>query len=51
MTENFSEQKWTAFEASGKISDYLQYKGVNAKTFTDKSVQNTECKRAVTEIN
>jgi hypothetical protein len=38
MTENFTEQKWNTFEASGKIADYLQYKGVNMKNFSDKNV-------------
>jgi hypothetical protein len=38
MTENFTEMKWNKFEASGKVADYLQYKGVNTKTFTDKAV-------------
>jgi hypothetical protein len=41
MTENFTEQKWTAFEASGKIADYLQYRGLNTKNFTDKNVSVT----------
>jgi hypothetical protein len=38
MTENYAEMKWNKFEASGKVADYLQYKGVNSKTFTDKAV-------------
>jgi hypothetical protein len=42
MTENFTEQKWNTFEASGKIADYLQYKGVNSKSFTDKTMQTTQ---------
>jgi hypothetical protein len=42
MTENYNEMKWNTFEASGKIADYLQYKGINTKTFTDMKNQNTE---------
>jgi hypothetical protein len=49
MTENFTEMKWNKFEASGKVADYLQYKGVNTKTFTDKTVQNTEMRVQNTE--
>jgi hypothetical protein len=49
MTENFTEMKWNKFEASGKVADYLQYKGVNTKTFTDKTVQNTEARVQNTE--
>ena len=26
--------KWDRFETSGRISDYLEYKGVNYKTFS-----------------
>ncbi|MDR0904440.1 MAG: hypothetical protein LBM59_07390 [Ruminococcus sp.] len=42
MTENYNDMKWNTFEASGKIADYLQYKGINTKTFTDNRVQNTD---------
>ncbi|MDR0974710.1 MAG: hypothetical protein LBL80_03345 [Ruminococcus sp.] len=42
MTENYNEMKWNTFEASGKIADYLQYKGINTKTFTD--MKNTDYK-------
>jgi hypothetical protein len=51
MTENFTEMKWNKFEASGKVADYLQYKGITAKTFTDKSVANTEYRVQNTEIS
>jgi hypothetical protein len=52
MTENFTEMKWNKFEASGKVADYLQYKGISAKTFTDKSVsQHTQCDIQSTEIS
>lgn len=35
MTDSFSENKWSQFEISGKISDYLEYKGVNTKNFSN----------------
>jgi hypothetical protein len=37
MTDNFSETKWNTFASTGKISDYLEFKGAFAKTFSDKS--------------
>ncbi|MDR0987411.1 MAG: hypothetical protein LBL98_06965 [Ruminococcus sp.] len=42
MTENYNDMKWNTFEASGKITDYLQYKGINSKTFTDMKNQMAE---------
>jgi hypothetical protein len=44
MTENFNDSRWNTFESTGKVADYLQYKGINSKNFTDKTVQNTDCK-------
>jgi hypothetical protein len=51
MTENFTEMKWNKFEASGKVADYLQYKGISAKTFTDKNITNTEYRVQNTELS
>jgi hypothetical protein len=51
MTENFTEMKWNKFEASGKVADYLNYKGINSKTFTDKTVQTTEGRIQNTETS
>lgn len=31
MTENF-EGSWEKFEHSGRVSDYLEYKGINYKS-------------------
>lgn len=28
MTINYNEDKWDVFETSGRISDYLAYKGI-----------------------
>jgi hypothetical protein len=42
MTENYNEMKCNTFEAIFKFADYLQYKGINTKTFTDNRVQSTE---------
>ena len=28
MTEQFSDTKWNTFENSGRIADYLSYKGI-----------------------
>ncbi len=28
MTENYSDKSWSAFENSGRITDYLSYKGI-----------------------
>jgi hypothetical protein len=51
MTETFGDSKWNTFETTGKVADYLQYKGINSKNFTDKTVQiNTECKVQNEEI-
>lgn len=30
-----NNNKWTAFENSGKISDYLSYKGIEIDSFSD----------------
>lgn len=31
MTESFSDEKWNTFENSGRVSDYLAYKGIGTK--------------------
>ncbi len=28
MTEQFSDTKWNTFENSGRVADYLSYKGI-----------------------
>jgi hypothetical protein len=45
MTENYNEMKWNTFEVSGKIADYLQFKGISTKSFTDKAVQSVEAQK------
>ncbi len=35
MTDSFNENKWSQFEISGKVSDYLEYKGINTKKFSN----------------
>jgi hypothetical protein len=38
MTDNFSETKWNTFASTGKISDYLEFKGAFAKNFSNKTL-------------
>ncbi len=35
MTDSYNENKWSKFEISGKVSDYLEYKGINTKSFSN----------------
>ncbi|MGN0665714.1 MAG: hypothetical protein ACI4KF_04225 [Huintestinicola sp.] len=35
MTETYTDDKWNTFESSGRISDYLAYKGVGTKGVSD----------------
>ena len=35
MIDNYNENKWAKFELSGKISDYLEYKGIPTKYFSN----------------
>lgn len=35
MTDNYNENKWDKFEISGKVSDYLDYKGITTKSFSN----------------
>ena len=30
MTEDFSRDRWNVFENSGRVADYLYYKGIAA---------------------
>ena len=39
MTDSYNENKWSQFEISGKVSDYLEYKGVNSKNFSNANRQ------------
>ncbi|MCM1523051.1 MAG: hypothetical protein NC120_01225 [Ruminococcus sp.] len=32
MTENFSQNRWNVFENSGRVADYLYYKGVGGRS-------------------
>ena len=31
MTEQFSDTKWNTFENSGRVADYLSYKGIGVR--------------------
>lgn len=31
MTEQFSDTKWNTFENSGRVADYLSYKGIGGR--------------------
>lgn len=35
MTDTYSENKWDKFELSGRVSDYLDYKGITTKSFSN----------------
>ena len=35
MIDSYNEDKWNKFELSGKISDYLEYKGIPTKYFSN----------------
>ncbi len=35
MIDNYDENKWNKFELSGRITDYLDYKGINTKFFSN----------------
>lgn len=35
MIDNYNENKWDKFELTGRISDYLEYKGVATKIYSD----------------
>jgi|GEM_PF-5465191 len=35
MTDSYNENKWSQFEISGKVSDYLEFKGVNTKNYSN----------------
>lgn len=34
MTDTFTENRWNAFENSGRVSDYLYYKGIGVKSIS-----------------
>ncbi len=36
MFDSNAESKWTEFEASGSIADYLEYKGITLKAMPRK---------------
>ncbi len=35
MIDSYDENKWNKFELSGRIIDYLDYKGIPTKFFSD----------------
>ncbi|MDE5859729.1 MAG: hypothetical protein K2H23_05025 [Oscillospiraceae bacterium] len=35
MIDNYDENKWNKFELSGRVTDYLDYKGVPTKYFSN----------------
>lgn len=35
MIDNYDENKWNKFELSGRVTDYLDYKGIPAKFFSN----------------
>lgn len=35
MTDSYNENKWNKFELSGRVADYLDYKGIPAKYFSN----------------
>lgn len=35
MIESNCETKWSQFESSGRISDYLEYKGITTKNYSN----------------
>jgi hypothetical protein len=47
MTDNFSDSKWNQFETTGKISDYLEFKGLNSKSFSNKTCSDSETKTPI----
>lgn len=44
MTDANADNKWSEFEASGRVADYLAYKGINTKTFSN--VKGEQCLEA-----
>ncbi|MCM1328328.1 MAG: hypothetical protein NC253_02710 [Ruminococcus sp.] len=35
MIESYTENKWNKFELSGRVTDYLEYKGIPTKNFSN----------------
>ncbi|MGN0642333.1 MAG: hypothetical protein ACI4JJ_04235 [Huintestinicola sp.] len=35
MTEVYTDEKWNTFENTGRVSDYLAYKGIGVKSFSE----------------
>ena len=35
MIESNFETKWSQFESSGRVTDYLEYKGITTKSFSN----------------
>lgn len=35
MIDNYNEDKWDRFELTGRINDYLEYKGIPTKFYSD----------------
>lgn len=35
MIDNYDENKWNKFELSGRVTDYLDYRGIPTKYFSN----------------
>ncbi len=44
MFDSNAESKWTEFEASGSIADYLEYKGITVKNNCKGERGSADCK-------
>ncbi len=42
MIDNYNENKWDRFELTGRINDYLEYKGISTKFYSDKRGEYTD---------
>lgn len=42
MTDTFSEDRWNIFENSGRVADYLYYRGIGVKKLSEGAVKNAQ---------
>lgn len=42
MTETFSQDRWNIFESSGRVADYLYYKGIGVKKISEGAVKSAD---------
>ncbi len=42
MTESFSDKQWRIFESTGRIADYLAYRGIGVKSISDLKGEKTD---------